>query len=74
MVTEQRPFQITGEVRNTQGLPLAGVRVLAMGHSGTHARTDALGRYTLMLKVSASQQRYYLRFQESDYREAMVGV
>jgi protocatechuate 3,4-dioxygenase beta subunit len=60
---------VYGNVENTMGTPLAGVRVRPIVQAGQVTYTDDVGNYDLFLAVSRHKKSYTIRFILEGYRE-----
>jgi protocatechuate 3,4-dioxygenase beta subunit len=60
---------VYGNVANTMGTLLAGVKVVPIGQAGQGIYTDNVGNYGFSLAVRGSKKNYTIRFIREGYRE-----
>ena len=69
VVSGERPLSLQGQVKDTQGKTLQGVRVISTLTPSPEAATDRSGSYRLQVPVTRSTRNFVLKFQLAGYRE-----
>ena len=68
-LARSRRLHVSGQVTNSDGEPLEGIRVLSLNQPGGTVYSDSGGRYELFLFVDPGRTRYPFRFLADNYKE-----
>lgn len=72
ILTRQHALAVSGIISGPRGEPLANVLVMPLAQGASGVYTDNTGAYSMMLQVSAAQERLAIRLRKHGFRQQDV--